>query len=322
MNMPGNVNKTDDDERIVEIEMERLRPFHSHPFKVKDDQEMKDLIDSISRYGILTPLVVRPLPEGVYEIISGHRRKHAAQQLGFRKLPVIIRVLTDEDAVVSMVDSNMHRDKILPSEKAFAYKMKYEAMKQKVGRRKGSRNGHINKGKKTVQIMGEEAGESPKQLQRYLKIAELIPELMQMLDQGEISFNPAFESAFLKPKEQQELVQAIRFVHSTPSVSQAQRMKKMSKEGTLTPDKMRSILSEVKKGEINRVVFKNEQLYQFFPKEHTAAQIKLEILEILKLWQAQTSEKTDPKPAKAKRGRPAGSKNKTKDQNAGGRKNG
>ena len=260
MNMPGNDNKPGDNERIVEIEMERLRPFHSHPFKVKDDQEMKDLIDSISRYGILTPLVVRPLPEGVYEIISGHRRKHAAQQLGFRKLPVIIRVLTDEDAVVSMVDSNMHRDKILPSEKAFAYKMKYEAMKQKVGRRKGSRNGHVNKGKKTVQIMGEEAGESPKQLQRYLKIAELIPELMQMLDQGEISFNPAFESAFLKPEEQQELVQAIRFVHSTPSVSQAQRMKKMSKEGTLTPAKMRSILSEVKKGEINRVVFKNEQL--------------------------------------------------------------
>ena len=176
--MPGNVNKIGDDERIVEIELERLRPFRSHPFKVKDDQEMKDLIDSISRYGILTPLVVRPLPEGVYEIISGHRRKHAAEQLGFRKLPVIIRVLTDEDAVVSMVDSNMHREKILPSEKAFAYKMKYEAMKQKSGRRKGSRPGHSIKGKKTVQIMGEEAGESPKQLQRYLKIAELIPELI------------------------------------------------------------------------------------------------------------------------------------------------
>ena len=196
--MPGNVNSIDDDERIVEIEIERLRPFRSHPFKVKDDQEMKDLIDSISRYGILTPLVVRPLPEGVYEIISGHRRKHAAEQLGFRKLPVIIRVLTDEDAVVSMVDSNMHREKVLPSEKAFAYKMKYEAMKQKSGRRKGSRPGHSIKGKKTVQIMGEEAGESPKQLQRYLKIAELIPELMQMLDKGEISFNPAYESAFLK----------------------------------------------------------------------------------------------------------------------------
>ena len=141
---------------------------------------------------------------------------------------------------------------------------------------------------------------------------------MQMLDKGEISFNPAYESAFLKVEEQQELVRAIHFVHSTPSISQAQRMKKMSKEGTLTADLMRSILSEVKKGEINRVVFKNEQLYQFFPKEHTAAQIKLEILEILKLWQAQTSEKADQKPAKAKRGRPAGRKNKTKDQNTGG----
>ena len=337
--MPGNVNSIDEDERIVEIEIERLRPFRSHPFKVKDDQEMKDLIDSISRYGILTPLVVRPLPEGVYEIISGHRRKHAAEQLGFRKLPVIIRVLTDEDAVVSMVDSNMHREKVLPSEKAFAYKMKYEAMKQKSGRRKGSRPGHSIKGKKTVQIMGEEAGESPKQLQRYLKIAELIPELMQMLDKGEISFNPAYESAlmldkgeisfnpayesaFLKVEEQEELVRAIHFVHSTPSISQAQRMKKMSKEGTLTAEQMRSILSEVKKGEINRVVFKNEQLYQFFPKEQTASQIKLEILEILKLWKAQSQVNAGQKPVKAKRGRPAGRKSKAKDQNTGGKNNG
>ena len=303
MSMPGNVNnnKIGDDERIVEIELERLRPFRSHPFKVKDDQEMKDLIDSISRYGILTPLVVRPLPEGVYEIISGHRRKHAAEQLGFRKLPVIIRVLTDEDAVV---------------------KMKYEAMKQKSGRRKGSRPGHSIKGKKTVQIMGEEAGESPKQLQRYLKIAELIPELMQMLDKGEISFNPAYESAFLKVEEQQELVRAIHFVHSTPSISQAQRMKKMSKEGTLTADQMRSILSEVKKGEINRVVFKNEQLYQFFPKEQTASQIKMEILEILKLWKAQSQVNAGKKPVKAKRGRPAGRKSKDKNQNTGGKNNG
>ena len=322
MSMPGNVNKIGDDERIVEIELERLRPFRSHPFKVKDDQEMKDLIGSISRYGILTPLVVRPLPEGVYEIISGHRRKHAAEQLGFRKLPVIIRVLTDEDAVVSMVDSNMHREKILPSEKAFAYKMKYEAMKQKSGRRKGSRPGHSIKGKKTVQIMGEEAGESPKQLQRYLKIAELIPELMQMLDKGEISFNPAYESAFLKVEEQQELVRAIHFVHSTPSISQAQRMKKMSKEGTLTADQMRSILSEVKKGEINRVVFKNEQLYQFFPKEQTASQIKMEILEILKLWKAQSQVNAGKKPVKGKRGRPAGRKSKAKNQNTGGKNNG
>ena len=170
--------------------------------------------------------------------------------------------------------------------------------------------------------MGEEAGESPKQLQRYLKIAELIPELMQMLDKGEISFNPAYESAFLKVEEQQELVRAIHFVHSTPSISQAQRMKKMSKEGTLTADQMRSILSEVKKGEINRVVFKNEQLYQFFPKEQTASQIKLEILEILKLWKAQSQVNAGKKPVKAKRGRPAGRKSKDKNQNTGGKNNG
>ena len=284
MSMPGNVNRIDDDERIVEIEMERLRPFRSHPFKVKDDQEMKDLIDSISRYGILTPLVVRPLPEGAYEIISGHRRKHAARQLGFRKLPVIIRVLTDEDAIVSMVDSNMHRDKILPSEKAFAYKMKYDAMKQKGGRRKGSRTGHSLKGKKTVQIMGEKAGESPKQLQRYLKIAELIPELMQMLDQGEISFNPAYESAFLKEEEQQELVRAIRFIHSTPSVSQAQRMKKLSQMGVLTEDIMLQVMSEQKKPERDDVTIKAETIRKYFPKNYTPLQIQNTIIRLIEAW--------------------------------------
>ena len=194
-----------EDERIIEIETERLRTFQNHPFKVADDQQMTQLIESIKHYGILTPLIIRPLPEGVYEIISGHRRKYAAQQLGYRKVPVVIRVLKDEDAVISMVDSNLQRENISPSEKAFALKMKYDAMKRKSGRRKKGQIDYQMKGKKAVQIIGDESGDSPKQVQRYLKITELIPELLQYLDDQKLSFNPAFELAFLKEEEQRIL---------------------------------------------------------------------------------------------------------------------
>ena len=288
--MPGNVNEIEADERIVEIEMERLREFRNHPFKVKADQQMLQLIASINQFGILNPLIVRPVPEGVYEIISGHRRKYAAQQLGYRKMPVIIRFLKDDDAIVSMVDSNLHREVIRPSEKAFAYKMKYEALKRKTGRKNGGQIGYHFLGRKTVEIMGEETGESPKQVQRYLKITELTPELLEMLDDGVIGFSPAFEAAFLKEEEQKLLVQAMDYAQSSPSLSQAQRMKKLSREGKLTLKLMQSILSEVKKGEINRVMFKNEQLYQYFPREYTADQMKKEILEILKNHKEQNGE--------------------------------
>ena len=271
------------EERVIEIEIERLRNFEEHPFKIVEDQQMKQLADSISRYGILSPLIVRPSPEGVYEVISGHRRKYAATKLGYRKVPVIIRVLTDDEAVVLMVDSNLQRNHIRPSEKAMAYKMKYEAMRRTAGRKKSNENDDDrNKGKRTVQLLGKEAGESPKQIQRYIKITELIPELLEMLDDEEISFNPAFEVAFLSQEEQRELIDAMAYVQSAPSISQAQRIKKLSQEGTLTQNKMREILSEVKKGEINRVSFKNEQLYQFFPKGMTAKEMKRRILEILK----------------------------------------
>lgn len=282
--MPDNINQMDPDERVVEIELERLRDFKGHPFKVKSDQQMEQLMESISRYGILNPLVVRPLPEGVYEIISGHRRKHAAQQLGYRKLPVIIRILRDEDAVIGMVDANLHRNTILPSEKAFAYRMKYEALRQKAGRKIGGQNGHHYTGKKTVQIIGDESGESAKQIQRYLKITELIPELLDKLDEGRISFNPAYEIAFLKESEQREFLRAMEMVQTAPSVSQAQRIKNLSKEGGVTQEQMKKILGEVKKGEVNRVMFKNEQLRQFFPNDYSAEHMKEEILRILTLW--------------------------------------
>ena len=292
--MPDNINHRDPDERVVEIELERLRDFKGHPFKVKSDQQMEQLMESISRYGILNPLVVRPLPEGVYEIISGHRRKYAAQQLGYRKLPVIIRILRDEDAVIGMVDANLHRSAILPSEKAFAYRMKYEALRQKAGRKIGGQNGHHYTGKKTVQIIGDESGESAKQIQRYLKITELIPELLDRLDEGRISFNPAYEIAFLKESEQREFLRAMEMVQTAPSVSQAQRIKNLSKEGGVTLEQMKKILGEVKKGEVNRVMFKNEQLRQFFPNDFSAEHMKEEILRILTLW-AETRKGTEKK---------------------------
>ena len=179
-----NTEGTGSDEKVVEIELERLHPFRGHPFKVRDDPEMRSLMDSIGKYGVLNPLIVRPVPEGWYEIISGHRRKYAAEKLGYRRLPVIIRVLKDDEATISMIDSNLHREVLLPSEKAFALKMKYDAIKRRSGRRNGSRVGHENFGRKTVEIIGEEAGESAKQVQRYLKITELIPALLDMLDKA------------------------------------------------------------------------------------------------------------------------------------------
>ena len=283
--MPGNVNEYEMDARVVEIAMERLRNFRDHPFKIASDQQMDSLKESIERYGILNPLIVRPIPEGVYEIISGHRRKYAAQQLGYRKLPVIIRVMKDEDAVIGMVDSNLHREDLLPSEKAFAYKMKFDALRRKAGRKSnGGQPGSQLIGRKTVQIIGEEGGDSAKQVQRYLKITELIPPLLDKLDEGKIGFNPAFEVAFLSEKEQNDLLKAMEYFQSAPSISQAQRMKALSKEGKLTPDQMGEILGEVKKGEVRRVMFKNAQLYKFFPKEYTPEQMKEEILNILQIW--------------------------------------
>ena len=273
------------EERIIEIEMERLRDFRDHPFRIKEDQEMKDLMDSIRLYGILTPLIVRPLPDGVYEIVSGHRRKYAAKMLGYRKVPVIIRVLTDDDAIIGMVDSNLHREHVLPSEKAFAIKMKYEAIKRNNGRKKkGGQEDARPKGVRSIHILSEQTGDSAKQIQRYLKLTELMPELLEMLDNGKISFNPAYEIAFLPVNQQQKVLEAMHAVQSAPSLSQAQRIRELGQEGTLTVTKAREILAEIKKGEINRVTFKNEQLYQFFPRNYPAKKMKQDILDILKLW--------------------------------------
>ncbi len=272
-----------DDERVVEVATERLRSFKNHPFKVQTDPQMVLLKSSIEKYGILNPIIVRPMPDGAYEIISGHRRKFAAEQLGYRKVPVIIRVLEDDEAVISMVDSNLQREQILPSEKAYAYKMKYDVIKKNAGRKKSSQIDH-NTGKRSISIIGSASGDSAKQVQRYIKITDLLPELLDKLDYGLLGFTPAVELSYMKAKEQKKILEGMDFAQCSPSLSQVQRMRKMSEEGTLSEDRVREVLSEVKRSDVDRVVFKNEQLYKFFPTSYTADQMRREILVILKTW--------------------------------------
>ncbi len=280
----------DENEKIIEIEIERLRSFNNHPFQVKDDKEMHLLKESIEQYGILNPLIVRPVPDGVYEIISGHRRKHAAELLGYRKVPVIIRVMNEDESILNMVDSNLHREKISFSEKAFAYKMKNDVLKRKSGRKKGQID-HKTKNKRIVEIISEECGDSPKQVQRYISLTKLIPEFLQKLDDELISFNPAVEISALKEEEQKQLLEAMNYAQSVPSLSQAQRIRKLSKEKKLTLEKMQEIMSEIKKGEITRVAFTNEQLHKYFPSRYTPAMMKREIIALLKIRQEENWEK-------------------------------
>ena len=273
----------DPDEKVVEIEMERLRAFSNHPFKVIGDSQMIELQDSIKKYGVLNPLIVRPKIEGYYEIISGHRKKYAAEKLGYKKIPVIICMLQDDEAVVIMVDSNLQREQITPSEKAYAYKMKYDAIKKKAGRKNCSQVDH-NTGKRSIDVIGELCGDSAKQVQRYIKITELIPALLDKVDDGTMGFTPAVQLSYLKKKEQQEIMNAIDSTQCTPSLSQAIRMKKLSESGWLTEAEIEGILGEVKQKKTDRVIFKNEQLYRFFPSTYTSEQMRREILEILKSW--------------------------------------
>ena len=272
--MAEKVDQMDPDEKIVEIAIERLRVFENHPFRVEMDSQMKDLQDSIKQYGIITPVIVRPRKEGYYEIISGHRRIFAAEKLGYRKVPTIIRYMTDDQAVIAMVDSNLQRERIQPSEKAFAYKMKYDVLKRKSGRRKAGQVDH-NSGK---------TGDSAKQVQRYIKMADLIPELLEKVDDGSMGFTPAVQIAYLKKKEQKDVLDAMELTLCTPSLSQAMRMKKLSADGKLTTQRVEDILSKIKQKETDRVVFKNDQLHKYFPKNYSTEQMKREIIELLKLY--------------------------------------
>lgn len=254
---------------------------------------MRSLKESIQRYGILTPLIVRPVPEGYYEIISGHRRRFIAKLLGFRKVPVIIRVMKDDEAVIAMVDANNQREAVSLSEKAFAYKMKYEAMKRTSGRKKdsGGQSGHHFQGKKTVEILGEQGGDSAKQVQRYLRIPELLPDLITKVDKGELSFNPAVELSYLSREDQQMVLDALNYTQTKPSLSQAQRMKKAGQEDNLTAVQIKEILMEDKKRMSNRIVLDSQLLHEYFPYYYTIEMMYDKILELLTKWKSRRERK-------------------------------
>ena len=270
-------------EQVQQIPIDELYPFKDHPFKVIDDEAMQRTVESIKQLGVTNPLIARPRPDGGYEIISGHRRQHAAQLARLKTLPVIVRDMSDDAAVLLMVDSNLQREQILPSERAFAYKMKYDVLKRKSGRRKAGQVDH-NSGKKGLEIISEETGDSPKQVQRYIKMADLIPELLEKVDDGSMGFTPAVQIAYLKKREQKDVLDAMELTLCTPSLSQAMRMKKLSADGKLTTQRVEDILSEIKQKETDRVVFKNDQLHKYFPKNYSTEQMKREIIELLKLY--------------------------------------
>lgn len=272
-------------ERVQNISISELMPFKDHPFKVVDDEAMLRTTESIVQYGVLTPLIARPLENGGYEIISGHRRAHAAEMAGLTEVPVLVRDMDDDAATVLMVDSNLQRESILPSERAFAYKMKMEAMKRQVGRPSKENVSQVGTQKRTDQIMAEELGESRNQIQRYIRLTNLIPELLDMVDQKQISFNPAVELSYLAPEEQEIFMQAMDEVQAAPSLSQAQRLKKLAQEGGFTMDSAREIMNEVKKGDLERVTFRNEQLRKYFPRSYTAQQMQDTIIKLLDQWQ-------------------------------------
>ena len=275
-------------EYITNIPVEKLKSFPNHPFQVRDDDSMRETVESIKTYGVLQPAIVRPSKDGDYEILSGHRRKHACELAGRKTIPAIVRELDDDAAIIFMVDSNLQRENILPSERAAAYKMKLEALK-----RQGIRNDltctqveyKLDYGKKSVEKVAEEAGESRAQIQRYVRLTELQPELQQMVDEKKMAFTPAVEISYLKPDEQRMLLDTISSEQATPSLSQAQRLKKLSQSGELTDDSMLSIMSEQKKPERNDLTIPADVLEKFFPRSFTPMKMQEVIIKLLESWQ-------------------------------------
>ena len=274
-------------EKIQEIPLSELHPFRNHPFKVKDDEAMMETADSIKQYGVLVPAIARPDPEGGYELVAGHRRHRASELAEKETMPVIIRDLDDDAATIIMVDSNLQRESLLPSERAFAYKMKLDAMKHQ-GERVDltcSQVGNKLEGKKSSEILAEQVGQSKNQIFRYIRLTELIPELMDMVDEKKIALNPAYELSFLKKEEQVDLLDAMDSEQATPSLSQAQRLKKYSQEGHLTLDMMRVIMGEEKKSDLDRVTFTSDTLRKYFPKSYTPQRMQETIIKLLEQWQ-------------------------------------
>lgn len=271
-------------ENIMEVELSKLLPFPDHPFRVLEDESMREMAESIREYGVLMPLVVRPVEEGRYEIISGHRRKYACEMIGIEAVPVIVRELDRDASIIMMVDSNLQRENILPSERAAAYKMKLEAIKRQ-GQRNDLTSCQVGTKLRSDEKIAEETEESARTVQRYIRLTELSPELQQMVDEKKIAMTPAVEISYLKPEEQKLLVETIESEQATPSLSQAKRMKQMSREGTLTDDTMLSVMSEQKKPEKNEIVLPYDALAKYFPKNYTPHQMERMIYKLLENWQ-------------------------------------
>ena len=272
-------------EKVWQIPVKDLYPFKNHPFKVRDDAEMEKVVESVATYGVLTPAIARRRPEGGYELISGHRRHHAALLTGLETMPVIVRDLDDDAATILMVDANLQREEILPSERAQAYKMKLEAIKHQGQRRDLTSGQLVQKFKTSVEQVADGTGESYKQVQRYIRLTELIPEIQEMVDTKQIAFNPAVELSYLKPEEQQDFIEAMDYGQATPSLSQAQRIKTLSRDGMCTLEAMCAVMSEEKKPEVDHVTLKNDVIRKYFPKSYTPQQMEQTIIKLLDQWQ-------------------------------------
>lgn len=271
-------------EKRTEMPLSDLHPFEGHPFKVLDDELMEQTVESIKQIGVVSPLIVRPDPEGGFEILSGHRRLHAAQLAGLETVPVIVKEMDDDAAIIFMVDSNLQRENILPSERAFSYKMKLEAMKHQ-GQRGDLTSDQVGQKSWAVNQLANDANESKTQVQRFIRLTNLIPEILDMVDEKKIAFNPAVELSYLKPSEQKEFLEAMDYAQASPSLSQAQRLKKLSQEGDCTLDAMCEVMNEIKKDELDHVTIKNEVLRKYFPKSYTPKQMQDTIIRLLEKWQ-------------------------------------
>jgi len=287
--MPEKENKPKETEQVHNIPLSEIRPFRNHPFKISDDELMQQTVDSIMQVGILNPVIIRPDPGGGYEMVSGHRRMRAAEIAGLESIPAIVRSLTDDEAVILMVDSNLQREIISPMERAKAYKMKLEALKhqgKRVDLEDKSTSAQLEqKSRWSVERVAEDANESRAQVQRYIRLTELLPEIQTMVDNKEIAFSPAVELSYLKPEDQKQFLDAMDYSQNTPSLSQAQRLKKLSREGKCTQQAMYDIMSEEKKDELDRITLKGDVLRQYFPREYTPIQMQNTIIKLLEAWQ-------------------------------------
>ena len=272
-------------EQVQQIPIGELFPFKNHPFKVLDDESMQRTVESVEQYGVLSPLIARPRPEGGYEIISGHRRQHAAQLAGLDALPVIVRQMDDDAAVLLMVDSNLQRENILPSERAFAYKMKLEVLKNQGARSDLTSGQIVQKSKLSIERVAEDAGEGYKTVQRFIRLTNLIPELLDMVDEKKIAFNPAVELSYLDESQQRDFLEAMNDTQNAPSLSQAQRLKKLAQEGHFSYDVAFAVMGEEKKDELDKVVIKNDTLRKYFPRSYTPKQMEDTIIKLLDQWQ-------------------------------------